>query len=62
MKITITFGCDNAAFEDPHEVQTVLAQAFKNLTVIIFSGESGNRILRDTNGNTIGTVDVEVSE
>lgn len=52
MKINIQFYTDNAAFEDSFlmEVTRVLQQAKDAIR------DGTNRNLRDSNGNTIGTV------
>lgn len=53
-RITITFSTENAAFEDngEQEIQRVMRRA----TDAIFHG--GGKLM-DTNGNTIGKVEVE---
>jgi hypothetical protein len=62
MKITIEFNTDNAAFEDSLslEIRKVLVQAM-DLTVGIATSNScfDTYKLRDTNGNTVGTVTKE---
>ena len=58
-KVTITINTDNAAFEDAldYEVIRCLSQ------VRAFDGEiqtvSGDGKIRDSNGNTVGKVEVE---
>jgi len=59
MKIRIEFDTDNAAFEDnPLEIRDVLEQASNKAASLMISG-SGKLGLRDSNGNTVGTVEVE---
>ena len=60
MKIRIEFDTDNAAFQEyPHgegnfdeEVRYVINQAYE----FIIGSMSGDGKLKDTNGNTVGTV------
>ena len=53
MKLTIKIEMDNAAFDDPQEIYRVLDQvgAVQNGNIDSFK-------LRDSNGNTVGTVRV----
>lgn len=53
MQITIQFSVDNAAFDDPNEVELVLRTVTER---IAHNGYDRNYTfpLRDSNGNTIG--------
>lgn len=75
MKITIQLSTENAAFEGSfNELETVLLKAVDNVIAVApllghpCGGPSGNyvksteAILRDTNGNTVGTVRMEFDE
>ena len=59
MKIKIEFNADNAAFEDnlSLEIREVLERA-ANVAVSLVTGDGGYCGLRDSNGNSIGTVEV----
>lgn len=69
MKVQIEFSCDNAAFEDfPAELKSVLIQARSKILTQVnqhpnpelkcYAPESIHKLL-DSNGNTIGIVQVE---
>ena len=57
MKITLSFNVDNAAFDDPNEVERVLAKVTER---VAHNGYDRNYefAVRDSNGNTIGTCKV----
>lgn len=60
MKITINVDLGNAAFEDNEdELSDVLDKA---IDFAVESEEDGSTKLRDSNGNTCGTVAVEYEE
>jgi hypothetical protein len=64
MQIKIQFDCDNAAFEDTYEISAVLDRCKAKIERMIFNGEalegeSATATLRDTNGNSVGTVTIE---
>jgi hypothetical protein len=65
MKISVEFDTNNAAFdENPSmEIRDVLNQAAAKAFQILTEGGgvscAGEARLRDTNGNTVGTVKVE---
>jgi hypothetical protein len=59
MKVNIQFDCDNDAFQGQmfrSEVLKVLHQALKKTVEMHPTG--GSSKLRDSNGNTVGTVEV----
>ena len=61
-RITITFDTDNAAFEGHDydmEVERMMLRATFLLKHDLPRGKAGSIPLRDTNGNTIGSVKVE---
>lgn len=62
MKIIITIDTSNAAFEDKdgHEINRILAQANRLLNE--GDAEYHPATLRDSNGNTVGTVSIEDEE
>jgi hypothetical protein len=57
MQIQITFSVDNAAFDDPFEVERVLRQVTKKLQTHGYADEN-EYTLRDSNGNTVGSCKV----
>lgn len=66
MKVKIEFCCDNAAFEDgfASELRKILTQARDKILVqrkrkrVICTAPEADDVLMDTNGNTVGTVEV----
>jgi hypothetical protein len=60
MKIRIEFDTDNAAFEDnlSWEIRQVLEQADREVVCFVTSDCGGKCSLRDSNGNTVGVVEV----
>lgn len=60
MKLILRMDLDNAMF-DPH-VDAGVADVFESLVAIIDEGPYGidsiPRIIKDINGNTIGTIDI----
>jgi len=56
MKIVVTFENGNAAFEDGglNEYGYVMTQVYER----IYDGEFGTSNLLDSNGNTVGTVEI----
>ena len=60
MRILVEFATDNAAFEDnPNEVERILDSAFEFARLYAGADTNAKRIIRDTNGNTVGAVTVE---
>ncbi len=62
-RITITFDTDNAAFDghDYHmEVERVLLRAAFLLRHDLARGKAAELPIRDSNGNSVGSVKVEV--
>jgi hypothetical protein len=55
MTLVITINLDNAAFEDPCE----LAGIFRQLANLSEDRVLAPRALRDSNGNTVGSVKVQ---
>ncbi len=60
MKIKIEFDCDNAAFDGNllSEVRDVMERAMSHIVNNEYYSGEDDSILRDTNGNTIGKVEV----
>lgn len=58
MTVTVTFETDNAAFEDNFNLETrlILEQAWEKL---LNDKLDTNAKLRDSNGNTVGNVEVK---
>ena len=61
MKVIIEIHCDNAAFEDNmvDEVQRILRSAGEKFADLVEDDEPNERPLRDSNGNRVGTIDVD---
>jgi len=59
MKVTITVFTDNSAFDDPGEMDFVLKRAARKLSVNPLCVD--NFKLVDSNGNTVGDVEVASS-
>jgi hypothetical protein len=57
MHVNITFETDGAAFEDDFEGE--IARILAQVRAAILSNDPHNALLRDTNGNTVGTVEKE---
>ena len=60
MDVKITFNTDNAAFESEDEIGDVLGNAILYVHAVVH-GQTEPPVsipLRDTNGNTIGSVEV----
>ena len=59
MKVEIEIDTSNAAFEDnPGELGDILKQAATEAKYLIEEKEEGRELLRDSNGNTVGCVEV----
>jgi len=60
MKVVVEFETLNAAFEDDFEgeVESVLEQAKDEILLCRDNNIRGSGVLRDVNGNTVGTVSV----
>ncbi len=60
MKVAITFDTDNAAFEDEDEIGSVLGRAALYVHGVVHGQTEPPAVirLRDSNGNTVGTVEV----
>lgn len=67
MRLKIAFDCNNAAFEDnPGEINYILDQCKAKLEQLapyhIIPGEPVIAKLRDTNGNTVGSLTLESND
>lgn len=64
MRVKIEFDCDNAAFEDnPGEINFILDRCKAKLEQLApYQASAGEPViakLRDTNGNTVGSLIIE---
>ena len=57
MRVTITIDVDNASFDDPHELERVLASVTTKIRHRGYADEYAFE-LRDTNGNRVGVVTI----
>ena len=54
MKLTVNISMDNAAFEDPQEIEMILSVVGAKAA----NGQRGGKIM-DSNGNTVGRWDID---
>lgn len=59
-KLTITINTENAAFDDnEYELSEILKNLSRRMQIKFFNDDCDYIYIKDTNGNTVGNVEIE---